>query len=160
MRLADLAPVYELGERLFTADRWPSLYRTWDEYEPVALFNSDGDYCLVADREGEVVGFALGAVIEKRKSPWKYGYLMWIGVEPALARSGVASRLIDQLTELFIRAGARIMMVDTDADNQESIQFFRKHGFGNEDPHVYMSKNLTGHPDYERLRTRGERSGD
>jgi len=156
MRLTDLAAVYALGERLFTADRWPTLYRTWDEYEPVALFNSDGDYCLVAERAGSLVGFALGAVIEKRKGPWRYGYLMWIGVEPRYGRSGVAGRLVERLTELFIRAGVRIMIVDTDADNREALQFFRKQGFGNDDPHVYLSKNLTRHPEYNRLRTRNK----
>lgn len=156
MRIEDIAPVYALGEKLFTADKWPSLYRTWDEYEPVRLFSSDGEFCLVAEHEEQVIGFALGTLIEKRKNPWKYGYLMWIGVEPAHAGAGVASRLIDALTEEFIIAGARIMIVDTDAENEAAIGFFHRHGFGNEDEHVYMSRNLTRHPDYQRLREKGE----
>ncbi len=156
MRIEDIAPVYALGEKLFTADKWPSLYRTWDEYEPVRLFSSDGEFCFVAERDAEVIGFALGTLIEKRKNPWKYGYLMWIGVEPEHAGIGVASRLADELTEEFIRAGARIMIVDTDAENEGAIAFFHRHGFGNEDKHVYMSRNLTRHPDYQRLREKGE----
>ena len=51
MELEDLPAVYALGESVFTADKWPSLYRTWDEYEPVGLFNSDGDFCFVADAD-------------------------------------------------------------------------------------------------------------
>lgn len=152
MTLEDLPVVYGLGETVFTADKWPSLYRTWDEYEPVRMFSNDGEFCFVADREGEVVGFALGSLIDKRKSAWCYGYLVWIAVSPALKRSGVATRLIDTLTEVFLRAGARMMIVDTDAENDSAINFFRTHGFGNEDRHVYMSKNLTTHPDYQRLR--------
>jgi hypothetical protein len=31
MGIDDLAPVYHLGERLFTSDLYPSLYRTWEE---------------------------------------------------------------------------------------------------------------------------------
>lgn len=152
MALEDLAPVYQLGESVFTADQWPSLYRTWDEYEPVRMFSSDGEFCFVADRDGEVVGFALGSFIDKRKSAWCYGYLVWIAVSPELGRSGVATRLMEAVTEAFLRAGARMMIVDTDAENHGAISFFQQHGFGNEDRHVYMSKNLTTHPDYQRLR--------
>lgn len=156
MTLEDLPAVYALGESVFTADQWPSLYRTWDEYEAVRMFSSDGEFCFVADREDEVVGFALGSLIDKRNSAWSYGYLVWIAVAPALKRSGVATRLIDTLTEEFLRAGARMMIVDTDAENESAISFFRRHGFGNEDRHVYMSKNLTTHPDYRRLRRQKE----
>ena len=155
MELEDLSTVYALGERVFTADKWPSLYRTWDEYEAVSLFSSDGEYCLVAERDGKVAGFALGTLINKRKSAWSYGYLMWLAVEPDLKRSGIASQLVEALTETFIRAGARMMIVDTDAANEAAIGFFHNHGFGNEDKHVYLSKNLTGHPDYQRLRDKG-----
>jgi len=152
LELEDLSTVYAIGEKVFTADKWPSLYRTWDEYEATTLYNSDGKFCFVAEQEEKVIGFALGALIEKRKSAWSYGYLMWIAVEPRRKRSGVASRLVETLAEAFIRAGARMMIVDTDAENKGAISFFRKHGFGNVDRHVYMSKNLTFHPDYERLR--------
>lgn len=152
LTLEDLPVVYAIGEKVFTADKWPSLYRTWDEYEPVRMFTSDGEFCFVAERDDKVVGFALGSLIDKRKSAWCYGYLVWIAVTPKLKRSGVATRLIDTLTEAFLRAGARMMIVDTDAENDSAISFFRNHGFGNEDRHVYMSKNLTNHPDYQRLR--------
>ena len=154
MELEDLPAVYALGEAVFTADRWPSLYRTWDEYEAVTLFNSDGEFCFVAEREGRLAGFALGSLIDKRKSAWSYGYLTWLAVDPLIKRTGIATLLIDAITESFIRAGARMMIVDTDAGNTTAISFFRHHGFRNEDRHVYLSKNLTGHPDYRRLRRR------
>jgi len=152
MELEDLPSVYALGEAVFTADKWPSLYRTWDEYEPVGLFNSDGEFCFVADAEGAVAGFALGSLIDKRKSAWSYGYLTWLAVDPTMKRSGIATLLIEEITEAFIRAGARMMIVDTDAENDVAISFFRRHDFRNEDRHVYLSKNLTSHPDYQRLR--------
>lgn len=124
MELEDLPAVYALGEAVFTADRWPSLYRTWDEYEPVGLFNSDGDFCFVADSGEKVVGFALGALIDKRRSAWSYGYLTWLAVDETMSRSGIATQLMDNITEAFIRAGARMMIVDTDAENEAAISFF------------------------------------
>jgi ribosomal protein S18 acetylase RimI-like enzyme len=152
MELEDLAGVYALGEAVFTADKWPSLYRTWDEYEPVGLFHSDGEFCFVAEFDEQLAGFALGSLIDKRKSAWSYGYLTWLAVNPAMKRRGIATLLMDEITEAFIRAGARMMIVDTDADNDTAIKFFHRHDFRNEDRHVYLSKNLTSYPGYRRLR--------
>jgi ribosomal protein S18 acetylase RimI-like enzyme len=152
IEMEDLAPVYALGEGLFTADRWTSLHRTWDEYEILNLYMTDGDTCLVAEVEGRVIGFALGATIEKRRSSWKYGYLIWLGVVDDMKSHGVGKKLVKRLTELFIQKGVRMMLVDTEADNHEAIRFFKRVGFGDEQEHVYMSSNLTKHPLYEKLR--------
>jgi hypothetical protein len=43
IELPDLAPVFALGQRLFTAEKWPTLYRSWDQYELVHLFGTNGD---------------------------------------------------------------------------------------------------------------------
>jgi len=45
-----------------------------------------------------------------------------------------------------------MMMVDTDAENENAIAFFESEGFGNPVEHVYMSKNLTQLPAYRRKR--------
>ncbi len=150
--LEDLAPIYALGERLFTADKWTSLHRTWDEYEVLNLYMTDGETCLVAEYDGKVVGFVLGATIDKRHSSWKYGYLLWLGVSPEAKGLGVGKKLVKRITDLFIQDGARMMIVDTDAENEDAIGFFKKTGFSNEQQHVYMSMNLTKHPSYDRLR--------
>ena len=152
MELEDLPKVFALGERLFTADKWPNLHRTWDEYEVIELFATDGETCLVAELEDTIVGFALGTLIEKRRSAWTYGYLMWLGVDPAVGRRGVAGRLNCRLRDVFIARGARMVLVDTDAENHEALSFFRGQGFGNETGHVYLEQNLTTHPTYVRKR--------
>lgn len=156
MELDDLPAVYALGERLFTAEKLPSLYRTWDQYELVEFFASDGDNCLVAEVADRIVGFVLGTLIEKRKSAWKYGYLVWIGVDDGVGRRGVGARLLQRLTEIFIEGGARMMLLDTDADNTPALKFFRREGFGHERPHVYLTRNLTSHPEYVRRHPRRE----
>ncbi len=147
MTLEDLSAVYALGERLFTVD-WPTLYRTWDEYEIVEMFASDGESCLVADQKGRVVGFVLGTLIEKRHSAWSYGYLLWLGVAPELRGIGLGERLVNRITEQFIAMGARMMLVDTSIENQPAINLFQKLGFGDETQHIYFFRNLTTHPDY------------
>ncbi len=160
MELADLEPVYLLGERLFPADKWPSLYRTWDEYELANLFVSDGELCFVAEDDNSVIGFAMGTLIEKRRSAWTYAHLLWLGVDPAYRGSGVAKRLLDQFTETCIEEGARMMMVDTASENTGALRFFEGQGFGKAEQHVYLSRNLTGLPQYRRKRRRPTSRGE
>jgi ribosomal protein S18 acetylase RimI-like enzyme len=148
MELGDVPAVFELGQKLFTAEKLPTLYRSWDDHELAQLFNTDSETCLVAKVGDRIVGFALGRMMDKPRSAWRYGWLLWLGVEPRLKRSGVASRLLNQLTALFIERDARIMLVDTDARNSGALSFFRKQGFGQEIRHIYLSQNLEDHPKY------------
>ena len=142
MELEDLAPVYALGCKLFTAERWPTLYRTWDQYELIEFFASDEETCLVAELDGRLVGFILGTLIEKARSAWTYGWVVWLGVDTSSARAGIGQRLLDRLTERFRADGARILLADTAANNDAAMSFFRQAGFDQIEKHVYMSKNL------------------
>jgi ribosomal protein S18 acetylase RimI-like enzyme len=142
MTIDDFAEVFHLGEQLFTSDYSPSMYRTWDEYEITTLYNSDSELCLVAELENEIVGFALGTTVEKSNSAWKYGYLVWIGVRPGLQKKGVGDGLFNEIKKRMIDQGVRMVIIDTDADNEAGIRFFRKHGFGSIQKHVYMTLNL------------------
>ena len=148
MELKDVPEVFELGQKLFTAEQWPTLYRSWDDHELAQLFSTEADTCLVAEAEGRVIGFALGRVMEKPRSAWRYGWLLWLGVERRFKRSGVASRLVNQLRGLFIERDARIMLVDTATTNHGALAFFRRNGFGQEIRHVYLSQNLENDPRY------------
>jgi ribosomal protein S18 acetylase RimI-like enzyme len=148
MELRDVAPVFELGQKLFTAEEWPSLYRSWDDHELAQLFSTEAETCLVAEADGKLVGFALGRVLEKPRNAWRYGWLLWLGVEPRFKRAGVATRLVNQLKGLFIESNVRIMLVDTAAKNHGALAFFRRNGFGGEIRHVYLSQNLENDPRY------------
>ena len=147
MRLIDLPAVFALGQKLFTAEDLPTLYRCWNDDEVMQLFSSDQETCLVALVDERVVGFALGSIMEKPRSAWRYGWLEWLGVDPSASRHGIATRLLNQLTSLFVRRDARIMLVDTTEDNEPALAFFRKRGFGHELRHVYLSQNLDAHPE-------------
>ncbi len=138
----DLGAIFHLGEKLFTSQDVSNLYRTWDEYEVTHLFNVESDYMLVAECEERVVGFAMGSVIEKKRSAWNYGHLVWLGVDPEYAGMGIASRLFDKFRELMEQAGVRMLMVDTQADNERALKFFERKGFVNPIDHVYMTLNI------------------
>ncbi|SHJ60977.1 Ribosomal protein S18 acetylase RimI [Malonomonas rubra DSM 5091] len=143
MTIDDLAAVFHLGERLFTSEYSSSMYRTWDEYEITTLFNSDSELCIVAELNGEVVGFALGTTVEKQHSAWKYGYLVWIGTRPGLQKCGAGKELFAEIKARMVEQGVRMIIIDTDADNEAGINFFKKQGFDNIQQHVYMTLNLS-----------------
>lgn len=162
MEIQDLAEAYNLGETCFRADLWPMLYRGWDEYEVTSMFNTDGDYCLVAendefqkgnDPEDErIVGFVLGTVMSKPGTAWSYGYIVWLCAHPKWQREGVASKLIDKVVEAFVEnEGVRIIMADTDPSNNRAVQFFKKKGFDQEHQHVFLTSNIENNPLYSSL---------
>jgi ribosomal protein S18 acetylase RimI-like enzyme len=153
LQLRDLPAVFELGQKLFTAEELPTLYRCWAEKGLMHIHTTNADTCLVADLDERIVGFALGSIMEKEGSAWRYGWLEWLGVDPRFKRRRVAKRLLAQLTQLFIEREARIMLVDTDSDNADALTFFRKHGFGQERKHIYLSQNLDDHPKSVERRT-------
>jgi ribosomal protein S18 acetylase RimI-like enzyme len=154
IELEDIAPVFALGERIYTAEDWPTLYRTWDENELVSLYAANRETCLVAKAEGRIAGFVLGTLLEKRRGTWVYGYVQWLGVDPYFVRHGIGTSLMEEIRERFINAGARMLLVDTEADNKPALRLFKKVGFDQKHPHVYLSMNLTHHPDYVRKRAR------
>ncbi len=142
MTIDDFSEVFHIGEELFTAEYSQSLYRTWDEYEITTLFNTDNELCLVAELDEKIIGFALGTTVSKHNSPWKYGYLVWLGVRRDIQKGSVGSRLFREIKRRMQEQGVRIIIVDTSADNEAGIRFFEKQGFGNIRQHVYMTLNL------------------
>jgi ribosomal protein S18 acetylase RimI-like enzyme len=138
----DLAAIFHLGEKVFTSQAFSNLYRTWDEYEVTTFFNQESENLLVADDDGTVVGFAMGTTIEKARSAWSYGHLVWLGIEPEYARSGIGSMLFNRFKRLMKKQGVRMLMVDTQADNAPAIRFFRSKGFENPTEHLYLTMQL------------------
>ncbi|MBD3346478.1 MAG: GNAT family N-acetyltransferase [Chitinivibrionales bacterium] len=144
VRIDDLPVIFHMGEELFTSQRHSNLYRTWDEFEVTALYQSDPDLCLVAwDEEKEkVVGFLLATTYEKTGSAWSYGHIAWLGVEPLYGRAGLGTSLFNAIIEVMKNRGIRILIIDTQADNKTAISFFERMGFSQTTEHVYMSMNL------------------
>ena len=144
MEIDDLSAVYHLGEKLFTSDEFPILYRTWDPYEVTDYFSTDPEYCLVAETEDDrIVGFVLANMIEKEGTAWKkYGYLTWIGVEESFQRTKLGQRLYNKIEDTFQKQGARMVMADTDAENQGALLFLNAMGFSARAQHVWLAKTL------------------
>jgi len=142
MEIDDFPAVFHLGERLFQAEKVPNLYRTWDEFEVISLYQGDPEFCLVAEVEDQIIGFVLGNTISKSHSAWKYGHLIWLGIAPAFQRRNIATRLFNRFRDLMLENGVRMLLVDTEAGDLAALRFFQKMGFGNPQRHIYMTLNL------------------
>ena len=143
MEIDDIASVYHLGEELFTSEEFPILYRTWDPYEVTDYFTSDPDYCLVAEAEGRIVGFILATTVEKEGTAWKrYGYLSWIGVDEAFQRTNLGRRLYRKLEERLDEDGVRMVIADTEGEDEAAIAFFKAMGFSTRGQHLWLAKTL------------------
>ena len=144
MEIDDVSAVYHLGEKLFTSDEFPILYRTWDPYEVTEYFTTESEYCLVAETEDDqIVGFVLANMVEKEGTAWKkYGYLTWIGVEEAFQRTNLGQRLYNKIEDTFQKKGARMVMADTDAENLGALAFLNAMGLSARAQHVWLAKTL------------------
>jgi len=89
-----------------------------------------------------MVGFAMGTTVTKSRSAWKYGHLVWLGVAPEFHGTGAAEKLFNALLELMLESGVRILVVDTEADNEPALRFFKKMGFSHPQEHIYLAMNL------------------
>ncbi len=144
MEIQDLSSVYDLGNTIFTSTH-RNIWNFWDEDVVMHNYINDPEFCMVAtvkvdnDKEQEkVVGFSFGTTIEKPKSSWKYGYLVWTGCDPNFQGLGLASQLYNTMVELFAIEKVRMLMIDTQINNEAAIKFFRKLGFGHDEEHVYL----------------------
>ncbi len=104
MNIDDIAPVFHLGEKLFTLEFSPNLYRTWDEYEVITNFQGDQEFCFVAEDADKIVGFLMGTIIAKRRSSWRYGYLIWLGVAPSHQSEGRKAGTYKNATKIRLKA--------------------------------------------------------
>jgi ribosomal protein S18 acetylase RimI-like enzyme len=94
------------------------------------LINKSSQISLVAEHQGEVVGFILGDV-----SGWEFGvpetigWMDTIGVTPAYQKKGVATALAHELIKHLKVIGVRTIYTLVSWDNWDLLQFFHAMGF-------------------------------
>src|SRR5262245_22507945 len=93
MTLADLGPVFRLGQRAYHLDEIP--YNYWSPPEVADHLESDPECCWIAEVGGAVVAFLLGhgraEVVENA------GHAEWVAVDAEYRRLGLAGRLYETL---------------------------------------------------------------
>jgi len=137
IQLQDLPEIYRLGERVFTLQKYPNLYRIWDESEVAEFFVNNRDSCFVAEHKGKIVGFVLSYVVYKARV--RYGYLVWLCVDSNYEAKGVASQLFDEFKRYMKDKGIKNLFVDVEKTNKRALNFFRRKGFSEPKEQIYLT---------------------
>jgi ribosomal-protein-alanine N-acetyltransferase len=112
----DLDAVYSVERASFKGDVYPrSLLLA------LLILNPQGFF--VAEVEGKVVGYAVGALIHGR------GHVMSLAVHPHYRRRGIATALMKTLEEALTSKGATELRLEVREDNVEAAAFYEKLGY-------------------------------
>jgi ribosomal-protein-alanine N-acetyltransferase len=116
-RSEDLDRIYEIERLCFGKDAYdPSLLLLYLNLSPETF--------LVAEREGEVVGYVVGIV--KR---WGEGHVISLAVHPQHRRKGVATALMKELLKRFAGKGVRVARLEVRVSNEAAIRLYEKLNF-------------------------------
>ena len=89
----------------------------------VALLDDPRTVFLVAERDGEVAGFAFGYLLPRRHGNATQMFVYELGVEEAHRRQGIARRLMEALLD-----GQEESFVLTEPDNEAANAVYRSLG--------------------------------
>lgn len=101
-------------------EEWYDLNRLSD-----GLADGAGD-TFVAERDGEIVGFATGAPGGDDKSE---AVLPTIYVYPDHWRDGIGSMLLERVTDVLVTEGFDRLSLSVLAENDVGCSFYERHGF-------------------------------
>ena len=102
------------------------------------VYNMHGKI-FVAKKEGEVVGFVQGVIIEHNTgddeiydlshSPGKEGWIGLLYVRPEYRGQKIGQELLDRIKEYFTNAKCTSIKLLVLSDNENAIKIYRKNGF-------------------------------
>lgn len=114
---ADLTPLLSIAAASREAAQWTrAAYEQFLNKEYPAA-------CLVAEREGAVVGFICCRVTADEAE------VLNLAVLPSSRRLGAASSLLAEAIRQSLARGARRMFLEVRETNQPAIGFYERHGF-------------------------------
>ena len=82
-----------------------------------------GADCVIADKDGKLVGFCLTAHQQAR------GYIITIDVLEQFRRQGVGSALLAEAERRLASHGVEQIGLETATDNETAIAFWQRHGY-------------------------------
>ena len=91
-----------------------------------------GSFTLVAEAEGEIVGFV---VAETRR---RSGHIITIDVVAGARRTGLGTALLEAAEEQLLQAGAALVALETPVNNEAAIRFYKRAGY-------FVEKTVAGY---------------
>ncbi|WP_181687139.1 GNAT family N-acetyltransferase [Halorhabdus salina] len=107
----------------------------YNEAQLTKSVTSDERMLLVADRDGQIVGFSESTLTADR--PWvtdkedrgRDALLLWLHIDPEYRGEGIGSALFETTLDRLDAADAASVQGRVLANNQDGTQFFESHGF-------------------------------
>jgi ribosomal protein S18 acetylase RimI-like enzyme len=124
-RPGDLDPVIAIDATVTGLEKrgyWRSIFRRYADSRQA------GRRFLVAEADGQVVGFVIGEVRDWEFGSPPCGWVFGIDVKPDARLSGIGTRLLDAICASFRRAGVHTVRTMLARDNTLVLSFFRSQG--------------------------------
>jgi hypothetical protein len=109
-----------------TGEAKPRYWR--DLYESFSQNRTGCRAFLVAEINGQVVGFISGEVRDFEFGAESVGWVFALTVDPAIRVNSIGTQLFDEMCRIFTRAGVRKVRTMIEHDNQLVMAFFRGQG--------------------------------
>ena len=138
MTIEDVASVISLGrgQKEFTFEH----QSFWLEEQLVSWCQSKDDVCLVAECNGEVIGFSLYAMhVPTKKVTWENMYVI-----PEMRKSGVGARLTEEGLGQIKEKGCTYVMGCVNAEDKEGFAtYLEKFGFKKGHQMLWVDKDIS-----------------
>lgn len=121
MEIGDLREVFIMGADAFRSVNELRFYDRWNEEALADLFARFPEYALTASRKKQVLGFALGGVIQEQSGAGT-GYILWSAVRDRDRFRGLRERLLDELFNSMLGGGMKtILCMDGIGDEEVGV---------------------------------------
>jgi len=113
--------LYEIEKKCFEKEAFTK--------QQIAYLLTDYDSAgLIAELNGEIVGFVIAKIYEDRKSAT--GHILTIDVSPKHRRKGIGLRLLQEIERIFKDKGVRVCFLEAREDNIAALNLYQKFGYG------------------------------
>ena len=135
---ADIKTVQEFGSKLLNFEREnydPSLDGSWalsDEAKAKYLDAIQNKYVVVAESDGQPVGFLIGNILAQKAGDArqiKQAYLQNLYVDADFRKGGVGKELVEDFKNYCRNEGVKRLNVSVLAANETAVKFYSTVGF-------------------------------
>ena len=115
---ADFDRLYEIDHAAFTEEI------AYSHLELQFYLRSPKCRTLIAEADGEIVGFVIGC-----NDPRQMGHIITIDVMPDRQRQQIGSRLLAEIESWLWQRGAEVIYLETPVDDAGAQGFYDRHGY-------------------------------
>ncbi|WP_291602420.1 GNAT family N-acetyltransferase [Bradyrhizobium sp.] len=135
---ADLPAIVKLDQATSGRSK-PEYWR--DKLAQFSDTHADKRVFLVAEVEGQIVGFITGEIRDFEFGADPRGWVFAVSVDPKMRVKNIGTRLFDEICEIFRRAGVDKVSTLIERDSELVLAFFRSQGmiFGR---YIQMEKDI------------------